>query len=111
MPLSYFACTFCGVGVEVVEMMLGTRTLSSWKSERLDTRRRVKSFGAKRPSRSGAVNAGHRRWQVERKERMSWPECLERVSHTTPQYRLQKSLVSLASFPSSSPSKGVLSRS
>lgn len=78
-----------------VGMMLGTRTRSFWRRDRLETRRRLKSLVVKVPSCKGVENCGHRRLQVSRKERISRPECFDRVSHTAPQKRVQISFVSL----------------
>lgn len=49
------------------------------------------------PSRTGAMNLGHRRRQTERIERISLPECFASESQTTAVKRLQTSFVALAS--------------
>src|SRR5947209_10615576 len=46
------------------------------------------------PSLKGAVKDGQSVRQLSRKERISRPECLERVSHTAAQKRTQMSLLS-----------------
>jgi len=63
-----------------VEMMLETRTLSSWNRERFARRRREKGVGDSSPERMGRMKRGQS-WEATcRKESRSRPECLERES-------------------------------
>ena len=82
--------------------MLGIRTRSSWKRDLRETRRRLKSLVVKRPSFRGAMKEGQRPVQALRKEIMSRPECLDRVSQTAEQKRVQISFMSFCSFKLSS---------
>jgi hypothetical protein len=74
--------------------MLGTKKRSSWNRDRRDTSRRLNSLVVKRPSSRGAMKEGQRRVHAVRKEMISRPECLERVSQTAEQKRVQMSLIS-----------------
>src|ERR1700735_3214644 len=83
-------------------VMFGIKTRSSWKRDLRETRRRLKSLVVNRPSFRGAMKKGQRRVQVLRKEMMSRPECLDRVSQTAEQKRAQISFISFCSFKPSS---------
>src|SRR5579871_1482916 len=85
----------------------GTKTRSSWNKERRDTSRRLKSLVVKRPSSRGEMKEGQRRMQVARKDMMSRPEYLDRVSQTAEQKRVQTSFVSPFRGPSSVSLDGV----
>jgi hypothetical protein len=83
-------------------VMLGLKTRSSWKRDLRDTRRRLKSLVVKRPSSRGAMKEGQRRVQALRKEMMSRPEYLDRLSQTAEQKRVQISFMSFCGFKPSS---------
>lgn len=89
-------------------VMLGIRTRSSWKRDLRETRRRLKSLVVNRPSFRGAMKEGQRRLQPLRKETMSRPACLDRVSHTAEQKRVQISFISFCSFKTSSGSASIV---
>lgn len=62
------------------DMIPGMRTLSFWNRERFATSRRLNGVEDSWPSRMGFMKRGQRRRLMERKERMSRPECLDRES-------------------------------
>jgi ribosomal protein L32 len=77
--------------------MLGTRTLSFWKSDRFARSSLLNGVGLCVPSRTGLMKRGQRRRHTARKESKSRPECLDRESHTTEQKRFHVSCVSFGS--------------
>lgn len=83
-------------------VMLGIKTRSSWNRDLREMRRRLKSLVVNKPSFSGAMKEGQRRVQALRKEMISRPECLDRVSQTAEQKRVQISFMSFRSFKSPS---------
>ena len=83
-------------------VMLGIKTRSSWNRDLREMRRRLKSLVANKPSFRGAMKEGQRRVQALRKEIISRPECLDKVSQTAEQKRIQISFMSFCSFKSSS---------
>lgn len=89
-----FGIVLAGVGV--VEMKSGTSMLSFWRSERFAFTNLLKGIDEREPSRIGRMNLGQRRMHTFRKERISRPEYLDRVSQTMEQNLDQVSDVSLS---------------
>lgn len=62
------------------ETIPGMRKPSFWNRKRLATRSRLKGIAESWLSRMGFMKRGQRRREMERKDIMSRPECLERES-------------------------------
>jgi len=80
--LFLFSSVFAGTPVGGLEedMRPGIRTESFWKRERFATRSRLNGVEDSWLERMGWMKRGQRRRLMERKERMSRPECLDRES-------------------------------